>query len=549
MAGLVYVQHPLGTLVPVHGDAPPSVWSMYQSRVRQQPDQPAFGDPFTAVSYRGSYHGAMALAAYLEQKLSVAPGDRVALFMRNRTEYGLMVLACLAQKAVIVPLNTRLAPPEIAELLLNAGVHLVIADQALLAVITEAAEAAAEGGVNEQSWRVVAVEALLDAAGLSPLESLQQAGTGLAGDRSSDAPADREPASPWDPAVILYTSGTTGTPKGAVVTHTNLVNNVLNFQNAFGTGPGTRTLMPVPFYHVTGLLALFLHTICVGGFVRLLPEYSTQTFLDWMEGDRITYTCVVPAIYTLAVNHPTFGRRDLSHWRVAAYGGSPMPVEIIRKLVGQLPAIRAINTYGATEVTGSCTFLPPEEALLKPESVGLPTAVHRVKVVDEEGKDLPPGVVGEIAITGATLTAGYWNNPTATQREFRDGWWFSGDLGWIDEGGYVYVVGRRRETINRGGEKIYPLEVEEALYNFPAVLEAAVVGVSHPIFGQEAAAALVPRPGHSIDFDELRAFLAKRLADYKIPGRFVLVDALPRNPAGKVLKHEVARLLETGGGS
>lgn len=543
--GLPMLRHPLGIQVPVHRGAPPTVWSMFRHQAMQQPKAPAFGDPFTGVDYQQAYWASRAIAAYLVDQLQVSPGDRVGLFMRNRTEYGLAVLACLACGAVLVPLNTRLAPPELAGLLVNSGARWVIADQELQSSLKEAAAsqswtAGAGSDAPGAQWQVITIDDLLQEAGVD----LAAAAPGPKGALPEPPLAgDRDVVDPWETSVILYTSGTTGIPKGAKVTHANLVNNVLNFQAAFKTGPGTRTLMPVPFYHVTGLLALFLHTLSVGGFIRMLPDFSTQAFLDWLETDRITYTCVVPAIYTLAVNHPSFTDRDLSHWQVAAYGGSPMPVEVIRRLLKLAPGVNAINTYGATEVTGSCTFLPPGDALRKPDSVGVPTAVHRIRIVGEDGRDVPAGEVGEIAITGATLTAGYWNNPEATEQEFRGGWWFSGDLGWMDDEGYVYVAGRKRETINRGGEKIYPLEVEETLYNFPSVLEAAVVGIPHPIFGQEAAAAVVPRPGSSVDIEQLKEFLAQRLADYKIPRRFVLVDSLPRNPAGKVLKQEVARLL------
>ncbi|HEY8450483.1 MAG TPA: AMP-binding protein [Bacillota bacterium] len=521
---VVYVPHPLGTQVPVYRRAASSPWLLFRERAQAHPERPAVGDDVKDWSYGELYRAAVGMAAYFQQRLEVSAGERVALYMRNRVEYAAALLACLALGAVAVPLNTRLAPRELAVLLADCEPCCIVTD-----------EDRAVDPPSGAAGRCTVIDAT----------ELLHAATNAANEAVEAMVGRREPG-PWDPALILYTSGTTGTPKGAVVGHGNLAQNVLNFRHFFGTGPDTRTLMPVPFYHVTGLLALFLHTVAVGGFVRLMADFQTQTFLDRLEADAITYTCVVPAIYTLAVQHPSFARRDLRHWQVAAYGGSPMPVEVIRKLTAALPAIRAMNTYGATEVTGSCTFLPAEQAAVRPDSVGRPTPIHRLRIVDEQGRDLPVGEVGEVAITGGTLTLGYWRNPEATQREFRDGWWLSGDLGRLDADGYLYVLGRKRDTINRGGEKIYPLEVEEVLYNHPDVLEAAVVGVPHPVFGQEVAAAIVPRPDRRVEPEALRAFLAGQLADYKVPRRLLLVAALPKNPAGKVVKAEVARLFEEG---
>jgi O-succinylbenzoic acid--CoA ligase len=346
-----------------------------------------------------------------------------------------------------------------------------------------------------------------------------------------------------DCAVILYTSGTTGRPKGAMLTHLGIAHSVLHFVHCMGLDEHTRAILAVPASHVTGLIANLVSTVAVGGANLLMAAFKAGTFLELVERERATSTILVPAMYNLCLLHPGFGSADLGSWRIGGYGGAPMPVATIDALARKLPGLQLMNAYGATETTSPVTMMPARFTREHGDSIGFRLPCADVIVMDDDGLEVPPGEVGELWIGGPMVVRGYWNKPEATASEFTAGWWHSGDLGSVDAQGFVRVFDRKKDMLNRGGFKIYSVEVENLLMAYPGVLEAAVVGKPCPVLGERVHAfACVSDPG--INEHTLRAWCAKHLADYKVPESVTLTDKpLPRNANGKLLKRVLREAL------
>lgn len=488
----------------------------YKREVRVYPQRPrrlesilvestkSFGDKDSLVQIGGARltYAELAdkverLAAWL-QKRGIRPGDRVALALGNTVFFPLWSLATLRAGAVVLPVNLRLHPEEVSVILADSLPKLVVAGEEALHLSSALS-----------SYTVVKAEEV----------------------EGENAPRVEEGFSEDDPAFLIYTSGTTGRPKGVILTHFNVIHSLLHYREVFGTVPEDRTLVAVPLFHVTGLIGQFLHMLLVGGTSVLLPKYQTETFLDALEREGITFTFAVPTIYAFLLAHGLAGR-SLSSWRLAAYGGAPMPLAVLQGLRETLPDLDLRNAYGATETASPATLMSASQTERKPLSVGKPVPKGEIRIA-EPG----PDGVGEILIGGPMVTPGYYNRPEEIARSFtEEGYWRSGDLGYLDEEGFLFVVDRLKEVINRGGEKIYSQEVENVLYQHPGVLEAAVVGIPDPVFGERVKAVVVPRPGVDLSPEELQRFIGERLAHYKVPEEIEFRKSLPRNAGGKVLK-------------
>jgi O-succinylbenzoic acid--CoA ligase len=344
------------------------------------------------------------------------------------------------------------------------------------------------------------------------------------------------PVQEEDTVVILYTSGTTGRPKGAMLSHFGVVHSCMHFQVGMGLGPQDCSIAAVPLSHVTGLVALVTTMLHAAGKLVILPAFKAPLFLDLAVRERMTHSLMVPAMYNLCLLQDSFATLDLSAWRVGAYGGAPMPVASIDALAQKLPQLVLMNCYGATETTSPATMMPPGETATHNDTVGLPVPCAEMKVVDDDGHELPAGEMGEIWIKGPMVVKGYWDNPQATTDNFTAGFWHSGDLGSIDAQGYVRVHDRIKDMINRGGYKIYTIEVENALYEHPDVVESAVVAKPCPVLGERVHAFVTLRQDGTSEA-LLRDHCAQRLSDYKVPESITLsTTPLPRNANGKVLK-------------
>ncbi|MCW2885203.1 MAG: putative fatty-acid--CoA ligase, partial [Streptosporangiaceae bacterium] len=337
-----------------------------------------------------------------------------------------------------------------------------------------------------------------------------------------------------DPVNIQYTSGTTGFPKGAITTHANFLSNCESCRRAIGISRGDpiRTLVSVPLFHVTGCNSQLLVACYLGGTTVIMPQFEVNAFLRAIEDEHIDVLTTVPAIYWLAINSPGFSGIDVSAVRFLSYGGAPIAPELVGRIKEAFPQARVGNGFGLTETSSLTTYLPHEYAVEHADSVGFPVPVCDLRLddlFDEKG-------VGELLIRGPNVVAGYWNKPEATDEAFAGGWLRTGDIARIDEDGLVHIVDRAKDMINRGGENVYCVEVENALAGAPGVFEAAVVGVPDEVMGEKVGAVIVPMPG-GVDVDAVLAHLSGRLADFKVP-QYVAIraDPLPRNPGGKVLK-------------
>ena len=458
------------------------------------------------------------LAAALAAQ-GIAAGDRVIMFIGNCAEFVFALLALQRLGVIAVPVGVREQRPGLAYIARQCGAVAIIADAALAPRVPEGDEAPALklrvsiGEAPQAGWLSLA---------------------GLWAQQQQSVPPHQ--GAETDVAVILYTSGTTGNPKGAMLTHLNIAHSVLHYQACMKLGAQDRSALAVPGSHVTGLIAVIASMLHVGGTIVIVPEFKSDTFIALLQAERVTHTLMVPAMYNLCLRHPSFADADLGHWRIGGYGGAPMPMATIEALAQRLPGLTLLNAYGATETTSPTTMMPMGQTPGHVDSVGVVLPAADVMVMDDQGLELPAGETGELWIGGPMVVPGYWDNAEATAASFTAGYWHSGDLGWIDGGGYVHVCDRKKDMINRGGFKIYSIEVENVLMAFPGMQEAAVVARPCPVLG-ERVHALLYAPGLAPDDSAVRRHCAERLADYKVPETVSWLDApLPRNANGKVMK-------------
>ncbi len=344
---------------------------------------------------------------------------------------------------------------------------------------------------------------------------------------------------------IFYTSGTTGFPKGAMITHENFIANAESSSRVSKPGltPDVRTLISVPLFHVTGCNSQFLVTCAFGGCSVIMPAFDAQAFLRAIGDGHVNALTSVPAIYWLAIHQPNFHQIDTSKITRISYGGAPIAPDLVYRIIEAFPNARVGNGFGLTETAAMATFLPHEYSPLRPETVGFPTPVMEVMLGEME----PDGDVGELLIRGENVVKGYWNNPEATAETFGGGWLRSGDLARIDAEGFVQIVDRKKDMVNRGGENVYCVEVENALAAHPAVFEVAVMGVPDDVMGEKVGAVVVPKPGMTLDTNSLIEFAHTVLADFKIP-QYVVIrkEMLPRNAGGKILKKYLRETVQWG---
>ncbi len=480
--------------------------------------------PDRTISYAELSDRSLRFAGFLAAR-GVPRGGRVAVLLQNVPEFVVAYFGAIAAGCVAVPVNYRLSPPEVAYILSDASAS---------AVVTSAEQFARVSG--QEGARGVGTWVLADG------EAPGAVTFSAAGETAAlAAPA---PVSPGDVAVLLYTSGTTGFPKGAMISHANTLFNVASCRATLGYREDDIGLLALPLFHVTGLNSQLVALLACGATVVLQKEYDTQTALALTARYRATALFFVPAIYKLFTLREDARSYDLSSVRIAAYGGAPMAPETILAVRKILPA-RLHNCYGLTECSSLGTVLPSELALERSESVGFPVPGTRAEVRGADGTPLPPGEAGELYLHGPHIVSGYFGAPDKTRDAVRDGWLKTGDIARIDGDGLVYILDRAKDMINRGGEKVYGLEVENVIYTCPGVAEAAVFGIPHPVFGEVPAACVVPLPGETVVPDQVIAWCRGRLADYKTPVAVCVMDRIPRNPGGKILKKELRKQWES----
>ncbi|NEK85231.1 long-chain fatty acid--CoA ligase [Blastococcus saxobsidens] len=454
----------------------------------------------------------------------VAPGDKVAVLMYNRLEVVESYFACQKIGACPVPMNFRLAPGEVAYIFGNSDTVGVLADEELAPLAMEAAGRSAQIGFT------------LVTGGSAPegAESYEAA-LESAPDEAPDVLVDE-----GDLAFLMYTSGTTGLPKGAMLTHRNLVTNTVNWVTELQATREDVWLSGLPLFHIGGvngvLPFIYLGATCV---ITASTNFDPELSLQLLARHEVTLCYFVPTQWQQICSLPGVADIDTSRLRVALWGASQAPPSTLELLTRTFPSVGIVNAFGQTEMSSNTTFLKPADAVRKMGSVGKPAVNVEVRIVDEAMADVAPGEIGEIVYRGPTVMAGYYKNEEATRAAFEGGWFHSGDLVRQDDEGFIYVVDRTKDMIISGGENIYPAEVERVVERHPAVAEVAVVGVPHPKWVETPVAVVVPRAGVEPPAEEIIELAKQNLASYKKPTAVVYIEELPRNASGKILKRQL----------
>ncbi len=512
-------------VVPAFRERPNSLWAMISEAATRNPEGEALVCGERRMTWREVARQSAQIAAGL-RKIGVQRGDRVAFLLGNRIEFALALFGAAHLGAVTVLLSTRQQKPEIAYVLTDSGARLLIHEAALADRLPDPRD------VPDLADRI----AVDDDASASQFSDLMD-------DEASPAPADVGEA---DTAMILYTSGTTGRPKGAMLAHCNIIHSAMIFVSCLQLTAADRSIAAVPLAHVTGVVANIMTMVRCAGTLIIMAEFKAAEYLKVASRERVSYTVMVPAMYNLCLLQPDFDSYDLSNWRVGGFGGAPMPVATIEKLDAKIPGLKLMNCYGSTETTSPSTIMPGELTSAHIDSVGLPCPGAEIVVMDAGGHELPRGEIGEIWIRSGSVIKGYWNNPKATAESFTAGFWHSGDLGSIDDENYVRVFDRQKDMINRGGLKIYSAEVELVLSGHPGVVESAIIAKPCPVLGERVHAVIVTRDSE-VTCGDLRAWCAERLSDYKVPETMALtLEPLPRNANGKVLKRQLREAWTAG---
>ena len=508
-----------GRVVRCFAVRPTSTFALLGDAVRANPEGEAIISGDERLNYR-AFEKVVNRWAVRLQELGVARGDRVAILLGNGVAFPAVLFASARLGAIAVPISIREQTSGLTFMLAHCGAKVLVHEADL-------AERLPAPSATPQLQHRIALSSDALSGGLERQEN------------QNDAVAPPALVSEEDPAVILYTSGTTGRPKGAMLTHLGICHSAMHYECCMGLTARDRSVVAVPMSHVTGVVASIAGVIRAAGTLIVMRTFKAAEFLALAERERMTHTLLVPAMYNLCLIEPRFTLADLSCWRVGGYGGAPMASATIARIAERLPQLQLMNAYGATETTSPATLMPPAETAARPDSVGTAVPCGEVLVMDDDGREMPHGETGEIWLRGPMVVKGYWDNPQATAESFVAGYWRSGDIGSIDDRGYVRVFDRKKDVINRGGYKIYTIEVENALIAHPEIIEAAVIPRTCPVLGERAHAVVCLKRA-DVTSAELTRHCAAQLADYKVPDTFSFrTDPLPRNANGKVMKRDL----------
>ena len=487
-------------------------------------DRPALKLDDTVVTYQQLDDGSARVAALLRD-MGVEPGDRVGIMLPNVPYFGVIYYGVLRAGGVVVPMNPLLKGREVQFYLEDPGAKLLFAWSGF--------EDAARQGAEEAGAELVLVE---------PGEFEQ-----LVAKHEPDAEVAERADD--DTAVLLYTSGTTGTPKGAELTHANLRTNCELAARTLAQASEEDVLLgALPLFHSFGQTCGLNASVSVGACLSMIPRFDPAKALQIIERDKVTIFQGVPTMYHAMLNSDDREATDVSSLRACMSGGAAMPVEVMKSFEEAF-GCEVLEGYGLSETSPVASFNHPDRER-KPGSIGTPIEGVEMKLVDEDGNDVEgtgDENVGEIAIRGHNIMKGYWGKEDATKEVLdEDGWFRTGDMAYVDDDGYFFIVDRKKDMIIRGGYNVYPREVEEVLYEHPAVSEAAVIGVPDDSKGEEVGAAVVLADGEEVDADELREYVKERVANYKYPRKIWFPDELPKGPTGKILKREIKTPTEQG---
>ena len=466
-----------------------------------------------AMTYRALDEASARVAGLLHER-GLKPGDRAGIMMPNVAEFPVVYYGILRAGGVVVPMNSLLKEREVAYYLGDSGAGLVFAWHAFTAE--------ARAGAEHAEAELIVVDDVSFPELLASAVAVEEV-------------TDRGSA---DTAVILYTSGTTGQPKGAELTHGNLISNTeVARTDIVRASPEDVIFGGLPLFHVFGQTVALNVAVASGACLTLLPRFDPAHALRIIAGHRVTVFEGVPTMYVALLHQPDRADYDTATLRTCISGGAAMPVEVLRGFEEAF-GCTVLEGYGLSETSPVASFNHPGRER-KPGSIGTPIRGVQMRVMDNSDREVPQGEVGEIVIRGPNLMTGYWRRPDATAEAIREGWFHTGDLARVDEDGYFYIVDRKKDMIIRGGYNVYPREIEEVLYEHPAIAEAAVIGLPHPALGEEVAAAVALKPGATVSAEELRDFVKAQVAAYKYPRHVWIVEVLPKGPTGKIQKRDI----------
>ena len=499
-------------------ERPRNAYDLLAQAAARHPDGEAIVTGPERLTYR-AYEDIVAKCAAGLAAAGVHKGDRVALLMSNGTAFPVVMFAALRLGAIAVPISIREQADGLGYMLNQCGAKLLVYDVDLAERLPA-------------STTTPALERRIAFTPGAPIAALPLVSMG----GGSPAPV---PVAEEDTAIILYTSGTTGRPKGAMLSHFGIAHSAIHFEACMALTPADRAIVAVPMSHVTGVIALIAAMTRAAATLIVMPAFKSTEFLALAAAERMTHALMVPAMYNLCLIDPTFDAARYPHWRVGGYGGAPMAPATIARFADLLPGLQLMNAYGSTETTSPVTMMPPSETARRADSVGCALPCADILVMDDEGCEVPRGTEGELWLGGPMVVKGYWDNPEATRDSFVAGYWRSGDIGSMDAEGYVRVFDRKKDMINRGGYKIFSIEVENVLMGVAGVVEAAVVSRPCPVLG-ERVHAFVHASGPDVSEEALKRHCAKLLADYKVPETITFSpEPLPRNANGKLLKRNL----------
>ena len=462
------------------------------------------------TTYAEFYRKAENLAGFFQQK-GYEKGDIIALYLFNSDTFLIAYYACQLAGFSVLPINTKLAPPEVDYIMQHSEAKALIYDARLKPTLEQLADT---------------MEQYKDTIEINTLETILD---------NQSIPFHQENIQKEDTAVIFYTSGTTGRPKGVCLSADNVRACAEIWAESLDTSSKDRTHIVTPLFHCAASHCFSIPTIVNGGTVIIEEAFLPEQALKTMEKEKVTIFFGVPAIYSTLLNSQQMKQTDLSHLRLFTYGAAPMPYELVKRLKTTYPKVKVQNLYGQTENSPGATTLKDHYALEKIGSVGEPLPYTQVRVVGEDGKDVRPQEVGEIIVKGPQVMKGYLKNDEATRMTLKDGWLYSGDLGRIDEDGLLYIVDRKKDMLIRGGENVYPIEIEEVLYQLEEVLEAAVVGIPHAIYGEVPRAFIVLKEGNNYQQKKSNNIVSKTLQNIKYRRALRLSKNCQEMRAGKCL--------------
>ncbi|SFE40389.1 Acyl-CoA synthetase (AMP-forming)/AMP-acid ligase II [Sulfitobacter brevis] len=502
---------------------PSDLNAMVRQAVARNPN----GEALVCDDIRLTYHQLDAqidaIAAGLAE-MGVTKGDRVALLLSNGPEFLVVLLASLRIGAVAVPINVREQTPELKEILNDSGASVLFHD----------------AGIAQKLPSQSDLPALQNRFSVGGTSAGSQDYETLAASDFALVPVSVEEE---ETAVILYTSGTTGRPKGAMLTHLNIIHSAMHFELCMELGAGERSLLAVPASHVTGLVATLFTMLRTAGCSVIMRAFKADEFLALAAREKVTQTLMVPAMYNLFLLRCEVADYDLSYWRIGGYGGAPMAQSTIEELSEKLPDLVLVNAYGSTELTSPATILPLGLGATRSDSIGIAVPCAEIRVVNAQGRDVGSDEHGELWIKGPMVVPGYWNNPEKTAQEFHNGFWKSGDIGSRDIHGFVRLHDRSKDMIIRGGYNIYSAEVENTLTAHIDVIECAAIGQPDPVLGEKLHV-FVHTNNPAFDVAAVKAHCAAHLADYKTPDFVTFsADPLPRNANGKIVKKTLREMV------